>query len=98
MAELQLQHDLMYCGAYQDEIKSMVLADFPQAKLEDASDSIHRGRFSVELELSDDEWLLWLMRKGVHEMSLNWELTRMEKPEYLKPLIKQVVTEQRNEV
>lgn len=90
-------YDLMYCGEHEEEIRATVLNDFPSAKIEDASDYIHRGRFSVELEIEESDWLLWVMRNGFHRMSLHWEMAIMERPEYLNPLIKQVIAEQRAE-
>ncbi len=91
-------NDLMYCGDAEKEIRDMVLNDYPESKLEDASDFIHEGRFSVEVTCEEDDWYIWVMRKGIHNLSLNWELERMEHPERMKPLLMKVLEEQSNDL
>ena len=90
-------YDLLYCGEHEAEIRVMVTKEFPNAKIKDASDYIHCGRFSVEMIVCCDDWMLFLMRNGIHEMSFDWQMKSMDEPDYLKPLIKQVVEEQRSE-
>ena len=40
-------HDLIYAGGYRNEIEATILKAFPDAKIEDASDEIHRGRAAI---------------------------------------------------
>ncbi len=89
-------YDLLYCGEHETEIQKMVKDEYPQARITDTSDFIHSGRFSVELAIKRNDWMLWLMRNGIHEMSFDWNIMRMDNPNSLKPLIKRVVEEQRN--
>ncbi len=89
--------DLLYCGDYEDKIREMVLQDYPDAKLEDATDTIHHGRFSVAMEIEEDDWLLWVMRKGIHNLSFYWQAVSMDNPERMKPLVRKVLEEQKEE-
>lgn len=90
-------YDLLYCGEHREEIEAIVRESFPEAEVKDASDEIHRGRFSVQMEYEDDDWMLWVMRKGLHDLSFHWNIMKMQNPERLKPLLMQVIEEQRAE-
>ena len=89
-------YDLLYCGEHEQEIRAMVEKEFPDATIKNASDDIHRGRFSIEMDCNDDDWMLFVMRHGIHEISFEWQVLKMDDPDRLKPLIKQVVDEQRS--
>ena len=49
--------DLIYCNSGQEELKER----FPDAKFEDASDEIHRERFSITTERKIEEYRLYLL-------------------------------------
>jgi len=66
-----LMYDLVYDGGCLDEIKQ----PFPLAEIEDASDFIHEGRFSVQLP--DDkrrEYLKFVILKGIAPVSLMFQM------------------------
>lgn len=84
-------YDLLYCDEHQDEVRAMVADDYPNAVIQNASDFMHPGRISVDTKCDDDEWLLWLMRKGIHKLSFFWGIVCMEEPERMAVLAKQVI-------
>lgn len=69
--------DLIYAEKYEDEIKKDILAKYPDAKFEDGSDDIHRGRFQVEIEGVDRlDWYNWMAFEGVFsDLSLHFQLS-----------------------
>lgn len=83
-----LMYDLVYDGGFYDEVKQA----FPSAKIEDASDFIHEGRFSVELP--DDkrrEYLKFIIAQGIAPTSLMF-LTDAQSPKH-KDEIKDIIEE-----
>lgn len=90
-------YDLIYAGEHSQEFRTLIQKDFPQAIINDASDDIHYGRFSVEMNIDDREWPLWLMRNGLHNLSLHWEVLKADNPSFMMPLIKQVIAEQKEQ-
>jgi hypothetical protein len=50
-------YDLIYTETHNDylEIQELIKTAYPQATLEDASDSVHTNRFSVDFEIETDE-------------------------------------------
>ena len=56
------------------EAKLVVSKQFPLAILEDESDEVHLERFSVEQEISKEEWYAFLMESGLCNASLNFGL------------------------
>lgn len=88
--------DLLYMEEkeYLDQIQSELLAEFPTAKFEDGSDDIHRYRFSVDIEnLEQQDWYLWLLRKGWFQFSFDFQFVTMDRPHEVKPLMQQVLKE-----
>ena len=69
--------DLIYAGESQEEIKMDILAKYPGATFEDASDDIHQGRFQVEIEGIDRlEWYNWVaFEGGFSDLSLHFGLS-----------------------
>ena len=53
--------DLIYAGK---DIEDIIKAKYPQAKITDASDDIHRERFELELDIEEDEFYPFAFQKG----------------------------------
>lgn len=74
-------NDLIYDRGAWKEIQD----EFPDAKLEDASDYLHDGRFSVEMEADLEEYYFWLITSGWASCSLWFQLdlqrSKTENPE-----------------
>jgi len=63
--------DLIYGGdEYLDEIKGL----FPTAKIEDASDEVHEGRISIDVEMEDEEYFRTIILNGFGEMSISAQM------------------------
>lgn len=86
-------YDLIYDGAqYKKELEKL----FPNAKIEDASDEIHRGRVSINVKMKVDEYQRIIMLNGFYRMSLSLllyntkelleklKIWQVEYPEYFK--------------
>lgn len=90
--------DLMYIGErapYNQAIEEIKQV-FPAAICKDGSDYIHEYRFSVDIAaVSQRDWMLWLLRNGWFECSLNYQLYAMGTPDLIKPLILQVIDERK---
>lgn len=84
-------YDLIYAGEYRQEVETKIQAAYPEAVLEDASDFVHEGRFSVEMEVDEEEWLLFLFTSGIFSLSFISELTRGDKPELYMRLMRKAV-------
>ncbi len=90
-------YDVIYCGydQYQscvDELK----AEYPNAMIEDASDSIHGGRFSIEVpDVKEEVFFLFLLRKGYLDISLKLGFLRLNSPEKFNDLLKMVIAERK---
>lgn len=72
-------YDLLYCDepAIREAIKADVLARYPDAKIEDASDGIHRERMSVVVNESDDVWVLFMLEIGCVDISFMTQILRI---------------------
>jgi len=91
-------YDLLYIGDKEmyNEAKADVLKTFPEARILDASDDVHRYRFDVNPKTATRaEWLLFLFRSGWFESSLMYQFDSMNDPESIKPLMKQVIDERK---
>lgn len=87
-------YDLMYCEEYESEIKEMTQTAFPNAIISDVSDYLYYGRFSIDdNSVSDDDWLLWVLRNGVFNMSFNWQATKLQDSQRASTLLAQVEVE-----
>ncbi len=85
-------YDLVYDGGCLGEIKQA----FPLAEIEDASDFIHEGRFSVQLpEDKRREYLKFIMLKGISPVSLMFQ-TDIGSPKH-QDEIKDIVDEIKRE-
>jgi len=61
-------YDLIYGGnEYKDELTKL----FPSAKIEDASDEIHEGRISIDVDLDEEEYLRLVVLNGFLDLSLH---------------------------
>lgn len=67
--------DLIYAGNEQQKCQEIVRKKFPQCIIEDDSDDIHEGRFSVELEISDEDWYRFLIIEGIAVLSFHFGLS-----------------------
>jgi len=74
---------------------------FPAAKLTDASDYIHEGRFSVDLEAELEDWYYWLIKTGWADCSLWFQLDlrglKKERVEIVKRALARVKAEENKE-
>lgn len=71
-------YDLMYAGEDREEIEKTIRTAWPGAIIENASDFIHEGRFSVEMDIDWDAWIIWVMENGLLEISLHTGLLQLE--------------------
>lgn len=75
-------HDLIYADGCQYEIEGLIRKAFPNAEIEDASDFIHRGRFSVTIpNMRQDRFFIWLLAQGLQDMSFGVQIGMREDPE-----------------
>lgn len=78
----------VYDCIYDEQFLGDVRKAFPQAIIEDASDSIHEGRFSVRIpDYNAHDWFKWLLQNGVHRVSLTFELTLRMKPDQIASIM-----------
>lgn len=84
-------YDLIYAENYEDykEIRDIIKEEYPKAKIEDGSDSVHTNRFSVEFEIDKDDWFLSILKKGFAMCSLNFQLEIGKNPDRIKSLVEQ---------
>jgi hypothetical protein len=66
----------VYDVIHADSARGVVLARFPGAHIEDATDMVHEGRFTVELpkDFSWKEWYEWLLISGYAAASITFLL------------------------
>lgn len=69
--------DLIYGGeSYKNELQIL----FPDAKIEDASDEVHRGRISLEIEdIAEKEYWKKICLNGFMEMSMIFKFILIDK-------------------
>ena len=74
--------DLIYCENHDNykEIQSLIKNQFPNAVLDDGSDSIHENRFSVEMEIEQEAWFTFVIEKGFALLSFNFTVYAMKNP------------------
>ena len=89
--------DLIYAEEHRAECEKDIKGRYPQAVLEDASDFLHIGRFSVSMEVDKNEWLLFLFTHGIFDLSLMSEMERFEDSENYIRLMKEAVEIKENE-
>lgn len=82
-------YDLIYLADECDyhRAQSELKQEFPDACFEDASDSIHHDRFSIEIDLPIEDYRLQLLDLGLALQSLNFQLWILEKPEEVRASI-----------
>ena len=54
-------HELIYAGK---DVETVVLKRYPNAKIEDASDEIHKERFELEVDVNEDEFYVFAIVDG----------------------------------
>jgi len=71
----------MYDLIYADYKAQKILEKrYPNAKFEDASDDIHRERFSIDIEESEyneRDYLKFLLESGLYSVSFDFQLMRV---------------------
>lgn len=82
-------YDLIYAENYDDykELRGIIKGEYPKARIEDGSDSVHTNRFSVEFEIDTDDWFLSILKKGFAMCSLNFQLAVRKNPDRIKSLV-----------
>jgi len=66
-------YDLIYGNR---EVESIILKEYPQAKIKDASDCIHTERFECEIpDVDEDSFYPFAIKKGFARLCLKFELT-----------------------
>ncbi len=82
-------YDLIYVENRKDyhEVAAIIHKRYPEAQIEDASDFIHLHRFSVDGEIPEDEWVVFLMTEGLWNLSLHANLIIQSDYERAKRLI-----------
>jgi len=79
---IYLDDDSQYRKA-QEKLKAV----FPDAKFEDASDFIHHTRFSISINVPDDEYHIEILDLGLSLCSLNFQLLMQENTPKAKRLV-----------
>lgn len=82
-------YDLIYLDNRADYNRAQLeLAEvFPDASFEDGSDFIHHDRFSVEIDVSTENYRLQIFDLGLALHSLNFQLWIREEPAQVKDMI-----------
>jgi len=93
--------DLLYLGNVRDysEVSTLLTSQFPEGKVEDASDFIHTYRLEfTHPSLSVDDYLVWALREGLQACSLKIQIMRYDTApdvrERLMKAMRLVVSEQ----
>lgn len=74
---------------YDGDVKKLIQAEYPQAKIRDASDEIHVGRFEVFISnVSQDEFWIFAIREGFAMSCLAWRFLMQDDTKTCKELIK----------
>ncbi|MBU1026415.1 MAG: hypothetical protein KKA31_01650 [Candidatus Margulisbacteria bacterium] len=77
-------YDLLYCsGEPQKELKEK----FPDAVFEDASDFVHEHRFSIRTETKTEDYRRTILKLGLADISLNFQMWLREKPGEVKVML-----------
>lgn len=85
-------YDLIYMENHGDYIAASddLKERFQPCVIEDASDFIHRNRFSVKIDsINRDDYLIRLLNAGLALHSLFFQCAMMEKPSEISTLVKQ---------
>jgi len=75
-------YDLIYAPI---EVENIIKAKYPQAKISDASDDIHRERFEMTLEgIEEDEFYPFAIKEGFARCCITFEMRMLQKEEHDK--------------
>lgn len=88
-------YDLIYSGRNAWET---IKKQYPEAKIEDASDMVHRERFSVTLDekgFDENEYFKFLICSGLSQVSFSFKMSMVTKEKH--PKIKRAFDELRKE-
>jgi len=87
--EANKMYDLIYTENYSDykEIKEVIKKEYQKADIEDASDTVHTNRFSVEFEIEQESWFEFIIKNGFAMLSLNFQFMVRNEPYKIKELV-----------
>ena len=71
-------YELIYAGK---EVENIIRAEYPKAKITDASDFIHEERFECCLEVEEVEFYVFAIRQGFAECCIGFNLMMRNHPE-----------------
>lgn len=73
-------YDLIYMENMADyeSARADLQKAFPNAKFNDASDFIHRARFSINVDVPEDDYYLEIIDSGLAFCSLNFQILMKE--------------------
>lgn len=78
----------MFDLVYADDVEVEGLRTaFPTAKIEDASDFIHDGRCSIDLEVAEEEYFYQLLELGLATVSLKFQMWMLTDTAACKALV-----------
>jgi hypothetical protein len=78
--------DLIYC-ALESADKEGILALWPDTEFQQTYDYIHEHRTEVRVRCSYVEWYRFLVRSGLAEISLAFQLSMLEEQELIKVVL-----------
>jgi len=70
-------YQLIYAGK---EVEEAIKARYPDAKIKDASDYVHRERFECEVEVDEDEFYIWAIVEGYASDCFSFDLMLRDLP------------------
>jgi len=86
-------YDLIYLDYY-GKAKAVLEGIWPTAKIEDASDFIHRDRFAIEVtDVEEEEYIKTIIREGMAEYSFTFQVMILQNGQNALRLLKEVVAE-----
>jgi len=70
-------YQLIYAGK---EVEEAIKARYPDAKIKDASDDIHKERFECEVDIDEEEFYIWAILEGYAFACFAFELMARDCP------------------
>lgn len=86
-------YDLIYLDYY-GKATGVLRGIWPEAKIEDASDFIHRERFEIEVvDVNEDDYFKTIIREGMAEFSFGFKVMILQNGQNALRLLREVVAE-----
>lgn len=86
-------YDLIYLDYY-GKATEILQEIWPEAKIEDASDFVHRERFAIEVtDVAEEEFFKTIIREGMAEFSLGFQVMILQDGQNALRLLREVVKE-----